>query len=415
MYAGFGATKDIVHGGNDFLPMVPFGLGVQTRVGSQVLLEVNGGYNLLLSDKLDGRQRADSDLNVLTNKKQDSFFGFIVGLTFTGPSGDSDPDKDGLLTKFEKELGTNAKIPDTDGDGLNDGAEVNKYKTDPLKPDTDGDGIKDGGEVLRFKTDPLKDDTDGDGLKDGVEVRQFKTDPLKTDTDDDGLNDGAEVYQFKTNPQKADTDGDGLKDGAEVNYRSDPLVADTDGDGLTDGAEVNQHRTDPTKADTDGDGLNDGHELKISRTDPLRIDTDDGGANDGVEIQRGTNPMDPKDDMFVLEKGKKVILQGVVFESNKAILSRDSDDILEVAYGALVANPDVQVEISGHTDSIGSEQYNQTLSLQRAQAVRNWLSRRGVAGNRMKTVGKGEDEPVASNNTAEGRAENRRIEFYVQQ
>ncbi|MCB0269470.1 MAG: OmpA family protein, partial [Calditrichaeota bacterium] len=68
-----------------------------------------------------------------------------------------------------------------------------------------------------------------------------------------------------------------------------------------------------------------------------------------------------------------------------------------------------------HTDSSGSDKYNQSLSLQRAQSVKNWLMQKGVAGNRMKTVGKGEKEPVANNNTAEGRAENRRIEFYVQQ
>ena len=88
---------------------------------------------------------------------------------------------------------------------------------------------------------------------------------------------------------------------------------------------------------------------------------------------------------------------------------------MEEAYKALVANPDVQVEISGHTDNVGSDAYNQELSLRRAQSVKNWLVQRGVAGNRMKTVGKGENEPVASNDTAEGRAENRRIEFYVEQ
>jgi OOP family OmpA-OmpF porin len=118
---------------------------------------------------------------------------------------------------------------------------------------------------------------------------------------------------------------------------------------------------------------------------------------------------------IILEKGKKVILRGVNFETNKATLTRNSEKILEDAYNALVANPDVQVEISGHTDSVGSEQANQALSLRRAQAVKNWLVQKGIAGNRMKTVGKGENEPVASNDTAEGRAENRRIEFYVQQ
>ena len=153
----------------------------------------------------------------------------------------------------------------------------------------------------------------------------------------------------------------------------------------------------------------------------MKIDTDEGGVADGAEVTRGTNPLDSKDDMpkatrtIILEKGKKVVLRGVNFEFNKATLTRDSESILEEAYNALVANPDVQVEISGHTDNVGSDAYNQALSLRRAQAVKNWLVRRGVAGNRMKTAGKGEMEPVATNDTADGRAENRRIEFYVQQ
>jgi outer membrane protein OmpA-like peptidoglycan-associated protein len=119
--------------------------------------------------------------------------------------------------------------------------------------------------------------------------------------------------------------------------------------------------------------------------------------------------------IIVLERGKKVVLKGVNFEFNKATLTFGSGAILTRAYNALVANPDVQIEISGHTDNVGSQQSNQKLSLRRAQAVRNWLVQKGIASNRMKTVGKGQNEPVASNETDEGRSENRRIEFYVQQ
>ena len=117
--------------------------------------------------------------------------------------------------------------------------------------------------------------------------------------------------------------------------------------------------------------------------------------------------------IIILEKGKTVVLTGVTFEFNKATLKEESETVLTRAYNAMVANPDVRVEISGHTDNVGSQQYNQTLSLERAQAVRNWLVQKGIASNRMKTVGKGENEPVASNDTDAGRAENRRIEFFV--
>lgn len=421
LYGGFGVSKSLNNSGSDFLPMIPMGAGFQTRLGSQMLLEVSGGYNLSLTDKLDGRERSGSDLNSLTNKKHDGYFGLLIGLLFTGASGaNADPDQDGLTSKIEKQFGTDPKKADTDGDGLNDGAETNQYKTNPLKADTDGDGLNDGPEVNQYKTDPFKADTDGDGLNDGAEVNQYKTDPLKADSDGDGVKDGDEV-KYKSDPSKTDTDGDGLNDGDEIKYKTDAAKTDTDGDGLSDGMEVNQYKTDPAKSDTDGDGLSDGDEVNKYKTSPIKIDTDNGSVNDGAEVKSTTNPLDAKDDIakstvrtVILEKGKKVILQGVYFETNKAILTRNSESILEEAYNALVANPDLQVEISGHTDNVGSDENNQALSLRRAQAVKNWLVTRGVAANRMKTAGKGEKEPVAGNDTAEGRTENRRIEFYVQ-
>jgi OOP family OmpA-OmpF porin len=80
----------------------------------------------------------------------------------------------------------------------------------------------------------------------------------------------------------------------------------------------------------------------------------------------------------------------------------------------MVANSEVGVVITGHTDNVGSQKYNQALSLKRAQSVKNWLVEKGIASNRMRTVGRGLKEPVASNETDAGRAENRRIEFYVE-
>ena len=80
----------------------------------------------------------------------------------------------------------------------------------------------------------------------------------------------------------------------------------------------------------------------------------------------------------------------------------------------MVANPDVRVVITGHTDNIGGQKFNQALSLKRAQTVKNWLVKKGIASNRMRTVGRGMNEPVATNETEAGRAENRRIEFYVE-
>ena len=120
------------------------------------------------------------------------------------------------------------------------------------------------------------------------------------------------------------------------------------------------------------------------------------------------------DTVFVLTKGKTIVLRGVNFEFNKATLTQYSETILWRAYRAMIANPDARVVITGHTDNVGSDKFNQALSLKRAQTVKNWLVKKGIASNRMRTVGKGEKEPVADNNTEEGRSQNRRMEFYVQ-
>jgi outer membrane protein OmpA-like peptidoglycan-associated protein len=121
-----------------------------------------------------------------------------------------------------------------------------------------------------------------------------------------------------------------------------------------------------------------------------------------------------RDTLLILIKGTTVVLRGVNFEFNKATLTRDSEIILWRAYNAMVANPTVRVVITGHTDNVGGQKFNQDLSLKRAQTVKNWLVKKGIKSNRMRTAGRGQNEPVASNETDAGRAENRRMEFFVQ-
>lgn len=203
-----------------------------------------------------------------------------------------DPDDDGLSNADEVAACTDMATADTDGDGLDDGQEVNTHDTDPTAVDSDGDGLGDAAEVTKHGTNPTAPDTDGDGLSDGREVNVVRTNPTETDTDGDGLSDGQEVSTLETDPRVADTDEDGLTDGEEVNiHETDPTSRDTDGDGLTDAAEVRRHETNPTKADTDGDGLGDGVELSDYRTNPTVADTDGDGVDDGTEVQRGTSPV----------------------------------------------------------------------------------------------------------------------------
>ncbi len=230
IYSGFGVAKNLAKNDSDFIPVVPIGLGLQAVISDQMLFTISGGYNLALSDELDGIARID-DLNRFTNQKHDGYFDIMVGFTYTMGK---KSDKVAKIPEPTKPVVINKSLIDSDGDGINDETEINTYKTDPFKADTDGDGLTDNDEIFNKKTDPLKMDTDGDGLSDGDEVHKYKTDPLKADTDGDGLSDGDEVLKYKTNPLKADTDGDGLSDGDEVlKYKTDPLKADTDGDGLT--------------------------------------------------------------------------------------------------------------------------------------------------------------------------------------
>ena len=135
---------------------------------------------------------------------------------------------------------------------------------------------------------------------------------------------------------------------------------------------------------------------------------------DGAEIKAGKNPLDPKDDLFDLSKGKKIVLRGINFETNKFKVLPESEWILEKARASMKATPDATIVISGHTDSVGSDDANRTLSQKRAQAVKDWLVAKGINTGRMKVVGKGEMEPMATNETEDGRAQNRRIEFLVE-
>jgi OOP family OmpA-OmpF porin len=110
---------------------------------------------------------------------------------------------------------------------------------------------------------------------------------------------------------------------------------------------------------------------------------------------------------------KRIVLRGVNFDFDETAVRPDSRAILDEAADALRQHPDVDITIAGFTDDVGSEEYNLGLSLRRAQAVFRYLVNRGVAPERMEVVGYGEANPVASNATESGRAQNRRVELIV--
>lgn len=122
-----------------------------------------------------------------------------------------------------------------------------------------------------------------------------------------------------------------------------------------------------------------------------------------------------RQDFALVKPGTKVTLRNIYFDFNKATIKLpQSQEALEAAAKILTDNPTIRVEIQGHTDNIGSDEYNQRLSERRAQAVvAHLVQNYGIAPNRLTAVGMGESQPVADNSTDAGRALNRRVEFIV--
>ena len=110
---------------------------------------------------------------------------------------------------------------------------------------------------------------------------------------------------------------------------------------------------------------------------------------------------------------KKIVLRGVNFDFNKSNIRADARPILDEAISTLKAEGTITIVCEGHTDSVGGDDYNKRLSISRANSVRDYLVKGGVPSERITVEGFGESKPVASNDTDDGRAQNRRVELRV--
>ena len=121
-------------------------------------------------------------------------------------------------------------------------------------------------------------------------------------------------------------------------------------------------------------------------------------------------------DAEVRREGEGIVAEfkeRVLFAFNKADLASQAQANLDKLNNVLKRYPDTNIEIIGHTDSKGTDAYNRSLSQRRAVSVSNYLKSNGISSSRLKTRGMGESDPVASNETEEGRASNRRVEFVI--
>ena len=125
-------------------------------------------------------------------------------------------------------------------------------------------------------------------------------------------------------------------------------------------------------------------------------------------------PMNKHDDISKkFEKEKRFVLNNLEFEYKSSQLKKESLELLKSVAAYLKVHTDVHLLISGYTDNIGSKKYNKNLSINRALSVRNALCQMGIAPKRLSYMGYADENPIASNDTAQGRAKNRRVEFLI--
>lgn len=230
----------------------------------------------------------------------------------------------------------------------------------------------------------------------------------------------------------ADTDHDGVRNykdecrgtvgGSIVDERG--CEKDSDGDGVVDrldecpgtpqGASVNERGC---ENDSDNDGVADSRDrcpgtpagAKVDQYG-CELDSDSDGVVDSMDKCPNTAKGIPVD-ASGCELAREFKLEGVNFEFDSAKLTTDSIATLDEAVKTLKRNADDKIEIAGHTDSQGSDQYNLGLSKRRAQAVADYLIAHGANASNLTVKGYGESKPVADNGSKAGRAANRRVEL----
>ncbi|RTY95768.1 OmpA family protein [Flavobacterium sp. GT3R68] len=253
-------------------------------------------------------------------------------------------------------------------------------------------------------------DTDGDGIYDK----------------DDACPEVAGLKQFNGCP---DTDADGIQDSADECPNDFGLAAlngcpDTDGDGIADKDDACPEVAGPVSMkgcpDADGDGVADKDDKCVTVKGPKENagcpwpDTDGDGVLDKddkcIDV-KGTvaNAGCPEVTEEAIKK-LNAYAKTILFNSGKATFKAQTIPVLQSIVAILKEYPYSRFMIEGHTDSDGTNELNQTLSENRAAAVKNFLIENGIAADRLNSAGYGETKPIDSNKTAKGKANNRRVE-----
>jgi len=363
-----------------------------------------------------------------------------------------DNDADGIMDNVDRCPGTpqGQKVDgegcetDSDGDTVIDrndlcantpaGVKVNASGC-PAAGDTDKDGIPDDRDKCaatppgaRVDASGCEFDADGDGVTDVND--RCPTTAAGTKVDASGC--------------EGDADGDGIPDsrdrcaatatGTPVDDQGCERAQDRDRDGVPDGIDRCLDTPAGMAVDAEGctrstDADNDGVADSLDRcpgtqfgaaVDAMGCAQDQAGGGGAAGAAPGTSGAGSQaagaargsgGGVPAVAQGDVVVLEGVNFASGSARLLPESMQVLDSIADDLLDNPDLAIEVAGHTDNTGSAATNRRLSKQRAEAVRAYLIDKGIAAERLTAVGHGPDRPIASNRTEEGRAANRRVEL----
>ncbi|MEP7267294.1 MAG: OmpA family protein [Saprospiraceae bacterium] len=338
---------------------IPMGGGLDIKVAKKTFINLQGEYRLSLNEKRNNLQFS---------------FGFIH-----------------YFGKGKSEQNKMDMAKDSDGDGIQDDLDLCPDKPGLKEfagcPDTDGDGIEDTRDqcpdIAGIKALNGCPDSDGDGVADkdddcpNLAGTKANRGCPSTDTDNDGVIDDLDECPTVAGSPKAhgcpDRDGDGVPD------KNDkcPNIAGSSKNGCPD---------------TDKDGVDDSEDRCPNTPGPI--------SNKGC-------PEIKQEDKETLN----IAMRDVQFEHNSATLTPASFKILDQISRILNTYPEYKIEINGHTDNTGTDAINNKLSTERARTCRDYLISKGLAWSRVASRGYGSTKPIASNDTQQGRATNRRVEF----
>jgi len=158
------------------------------------------------------------------------------------------------------------------------------------------------------------------------------------------------------------------------------------------------------------------YDLILSDIGPYLIEANSEGhfyANRVLQFHRDSTLVIRNFNLKKMESGVKIVIENILFNTGNATLRSESFASLNKLVTLLKENPNVKIEVSGHTDNTGSAATNKLLSKNRARSVKDYLTSKGISAERVNYEGYGFDRPIAPNTTADGRAANRRVEIEI--